>query len=118
LDGEPSSPRNIVDVEEFARDLANFLRALYRVDAAEGPPAGEHNFFRGGRLATYDQEVRGAIAALADGVDATAATAVWRDAFASEWKLPASGYTAMSLQAICWCATVDWLQSSISAPAE
>ena len=88
LDGERATSRNVVEVETFARDLAGFLRALYRIDATEGPPAGEHNFFRGGPVATYDDEVRDAIAALAEGIDAAAAEAVWEDALASAWEGP------------------------------
>ena len=87
LDGEPATPANIVDKEAFARDLADFLRALYRIDATDGPPAGEHNFFRGGPVAIYDHEVRDAIATLADRIDTTLATAVWEAALASKWEM-------------------------------
>src|SRR5687767_4273564 len=47
LPGEAASPENISDIGDLARALAKFLRALYHVDASGGPPAGEHNFFRG-----------------------------------------------------------------------
>ena len=89
LDGEPSTPGNIVGVEEFARELANFLSALYRIDAAGGPAAGPHNFFRGGPVSTYDHEVRHAISALVDRIDTATARAVWKSALASEWEMPA-----------------------------
>src|SRR4030095_11683989 len=58
LDGKPSTFENIIGMERFAHDLAYFLDALHRIDATEGPAAGEHNFFRGGPVATYDREVR------------------------------------------------------------
>ncbi len=32
------------DAVRFAEDLAGFLRALWAVDPASGPPAGEHSF--------------------------------------------------------------------------
>jgi aminoglycoside phosphotransferase (APT) family kinase protein len=51
-EGEPLSSASGVDPERLARNLAGFLRALYRIEAREGPLAGEH-FFRGGPVATY-----------------------------------------------------------------
>jgi aminoglycoside phosphotransferase (APT) family kinase protein len=88
LDGEPSTPGNIVGMETFAQDLANFLRALYRIDATQGPAAGEHNFFRGGPIATYDSQVRGAVSALGDRLDTVAAIGAWEAALASQWERP------------------------------
>jgi aminoglycoside phosphotransferase (APT) family kinase protein len=87
LDGEPSTPGNIAG-ESFAQDLANFLHALYRIDATDGPAAGEHNFFRGGPVATYDREVRDAVSVLKGGLDMVTAVAVWEAALASQWELP------------------------------
>jgi aminoglycoside phosphotransferase (APT) family kinase protein len=40
----------------LAADLADFLAALYAIDSTDGPVAGEHNFFRGGPLTTYDRD--------------------------------------------------------------
>ena len=80
LDGAPSSPSNVVDLNEFARDLARFLRVLQSVDARGGPAPGEHNFFRGGPVASYDQETRAAIVALSDQIDVSAATRIWESA--------------------------------------
>ena len=68
--------------------MAGFLRAVQRIDAKDGPPAGEHTFFRGAPVAVYDQETREAIAALADSSDATAATAIWEEALTSTWSGP------------------------------
>jgi aminoglycoside phosphotransferase (APT) family kinase protein len=88
LDGEPSTSGNIVGVERFAQDLANFLHALYLIDATEGPAAGEHNFFRGGPVATYDREVRNAVSALGGRLDTVTVIAVWDAALASRWEMP------------------------------
>ena len=44
-----------------ARGVADFLIALHQIDAADGPPSGAHNFFRGGPLAVYDDETREAL---------------------------------------------------------
>jgi aminoglycoside phosphotransferase (APT) family kinase protein len=88
LDGEASTPENIVNVEAFAKDVAGFLRALYHVDATEGPLPGKHNFFRGGPVGTYDREVRDSIAALTGRIDAALARAIWETALASTWDAP------------------------------
>lgn len=86
LDGEPATIERIADLPEFARSLAEFLTALQSVDARGGPPAGQHNFFRGGSLAVYDAETRAALSALAGRIDTAAAKAVWEAALASEWR--------------------------------
>jgi aminoglycoside phosphotransferase (APT) family kinase protein len=85
LDGDPATPENVVDSGRFALDLADFLAALYRIDAAGGPPAGEHSFFRGGPLAVYDEETRDAISALRGDIDAVAASETWEAALAATW---------------------------------
>lgn len=77
LEGEPAGSHPPDDRAAFARDVASFLGGLYAVDASEGPPAGEHNFWRGGPLSHYDRETRAAIADLGDEIDPDAATAVW-----------------------------------------
>ena len=86
LPGEPARVERVDDLELFAHDLAAFLAALYEIDAASGPPAGQHSFFRGGPLATYDAETRASIAVLADRIDTSAATQVWEAALATEWQ--------------------------------
>jgi aminoglycoside phosphotransferase (APT) family kinase protein len=88
LEGQPATVARPSSLEEFARDLAEFLRALHRIDAQDGPVAGEHNFHRGGPLAVYDQETREAIAALSGSIDAGAATALWQTALESTWERP------------------------------
>lgn len=88
LDGESALAALVEDKTRFAEDLAGFLRALQTVDAADGPAAGLHNFFRGGSLAVYDAETREAIAALAGEIDARAALALWEQALASSWTGP------------------------------
>jgi hypothetical protein len=76
LDGENASIERIDDVSEFATTLAEFLNMLRQIDPTDGPPAGPHNFFRGGPLKTYDAETRQAIEALGGRIDGDAATAV------------------------------------------
>jgi aminoglycoside phosphotransferase (APT) family kinase protein len=85
LDGEPAATGRIADLTRFATDVAGFLNALYRIDATGGPPAGPHNFWRGGPLAVYDAETRRAIAALDGRIDAALATEAWDTALATTW---------------------------------
>ncbi len=86
IEGETAAAARITDLRAFAVSLAGFLSALQAIDARDGPPAGTHNFFRGGPLATYDAETRGAIAELADEIDTTLATEVWETALSSSWQ--------------------------------
>jgi aminoglycoside phosphotransferase (APT) family kinase protein len=88
LSGETAAVAPIADLRRFAIALAEFLLALQRIDAADGPLAGSHSFWRGGPLETYDAETRQAIAALGERIDATTATAVWEAALAAAWRGP------------------------------
>jgi aminoglycoside phosphotransferase (APT) family kinase protein len=88
LKGEAASVERIGAMDEFASALAGFLRAMYRIDPAGGPPPGRHNFFRGGPLTVYDGETRRAITALGGRIDAGAAMAAWEAALAATWHGP------------------------------
>jgi aminoglycoside phosphotransferase (APT) family kinase protein len=85
LDGEPASKSPIGDLSGFATTLAGFLGALGRADATGGPAPGEHNFYRGGPLATYEEETFTAIDALGDEVPGDDVKWVWADAMATSW---------------------------------
>ena len=86
LDGEPASIARIRDLSDFATTLARFLKALSRVDATKGPAPGQHNFFRGGPLGTYEEETIAAIDALADEIPVEDVKRLWADANASCWE--------------------------------
>ncbi len=88
LEGETASAAAIADLPHFAEDLVAFLLALQQIEAAEGPAAGAHSFWRGGPLATYAAETRQAIAALGHRIDGAGATRVWEGALAAEWRGP------------------------------
>ncbi|TDJ23406.1 MAG: aminoglycoside phosphotransferase family protein [Gammaproteobacteria bacterium] len=88
LEGENATIKSIADLQQFATALAQFLAALQRIDPADGPPPGQHNFFRGGPLTTYDSETRDAIATLRGRIDADAVTAVWEAALRATWHGP------------------------------
>ena len=61
LKGETVNNENIVDQNEFAKDLGGFLAEFQSIDASRGPIAGIHNFYRGGDLAVYDEQSINAI---------------------------------------------------------
>jgi aminoglycoside phosphotransferase (APT) family kinase protein len=84
--GEPASAGQVADPAGFARGLAGFLGALQAIDTSGGPPAGRHNFFRGGPLAQWDEQTRQLIRLAAGDIDARAATSVWETALASRWE--------------------------------
>jgi aminoglycoside phosphotransferase (APT) family kinase protein len=85
LEGETADAGRIEDPVEFAATLAGFLNALYRVEPSGGPEPGPHNFFRGGPLATYDEDTRQAIDRLGDQIPTDRVTEVWEAALAAHW---------------------------------
>ncbi len=86
LPGQTADPGRIEDMSHFAVSVAEFILALQRCDAAGGPPAGEHSWYRGASPAHYDQETRRYLAALTGRVDTARAAAVWQAALADEWR--------------------------------
>ena len=89
LPGENATVARIEDDVQLAEDLGELIAALRRIDAADGPPPGEHNFFRGVALAARDETMQAGIAALAGKLDIDAVTAAWEDALAApEWRHP------------------------------
>ncbi|MCJ7737906.1 MAG: aminoglycoside phosphotransferase family protein, partial [Anaerolineae bacterium] len=85
IEGEDAAIERIADLPQFATTLAQFLVALQRIDPAGGPPAGRHNFYRGGLLTVYDAETRRASVALDGKIDTDLATAVWETALRAAW---------------------------------
>ncbi|MBC7528488.1 MAG: aminoglycoside phosphotransferase family protein [Chthonomonadaceae bacterium] len=88
LEGENATLERIADLSQFATDLAQFLVSLQRIDPADGPLYGGHNFFRGGPVATYDAETLRSIQILEDHIDTDAATTVWESALNATWQRP------------------------------
>jgi aminoglycoside phosphotransferase (APT) family kinase protein len=85
LEGHLAAQARIADPGGFAATLAGFLNALGRVDAGGGPEPGQHNFFRGGPLATYAQETHDAIAALGEEIPRGEVERAWAGAMATSW---------------------------------
>lgn len=86
IDGKTASLDHITDLKQFARSLAQFLIALESIDATDGPPAGPHNFYRGGPLTIYDTQTREAINLLKNKIDTQKASNLWDIALSSEWQ--------------------------------
>jgi aminoglycoside phosphotransferase (APT) family kinase protein len=86
IEGVPVTEEVVGDLPRLAADLAGFLAALYQIDPAGGPPPGPHNFFRGGPLAVYDDEVQEALAALDGHIDTFLAAQVWQAALEATWR--------------------------------
>ncbi|AVH61647.1 MULTISPECIES: aminoglycoside phosphotransferase family protein [Streptomyces] len=84
LDGELPVAGRLTDAGALAADLAGFVSAMRQVDLPGGPPA-----YRGGPLATVDDETRSATAELHGIIDTSAATAAWEAALAAPpWSGP------------------------------
>jgi len=85
IEGDAATQAGVNDHSRFAQGIGSFLAAMHRIDSLDGPTPGPGNFFRGGRLATYDGEARQGIRALEDKIDASAALRAWEGALATEW---------------------------------
>jgi aminoglycoside phosphotransferase (APT) family kinase protein len=84
LDGENPAVGQLVDPGRLARELAEFVDALRRIDPADGPRAG-----RSGPLAPRDTATRDAIKSLHGMLDAQAVSAAWDAALqVPEWDGP------------------------------
>jgi aminoglycoside phosphotransferase (APT) family kinase protein len=89
VQGETATLDRISDLGQAAVDVAEFIDALHRVDASDGPLPGPDNSHRGVPLALRDRGTRAAIDWLRDDLDAAAVTAAWEAALAApEWDAP------------------------------
>lgn len=86
IPGESAAASPAVDRIALAADLADWLLALHRVPVADAPPAGPHNFFRGGDLSVYDSETQACLTRAAGRYDRASAAALWQAALSSRWQ--------------------------------
>lgn len=82
LPGAHATVERVASMPEFARELGEFLTALYAAPTAGGPQPGQHNFHRGASPEKYDAQTREAVAYLAGQIDAATATEVWEASLA------------------------------------
>lgn len=94
IDGQPYADEVVGDEHQAARELAQFVAELRRIDPAGAP--------RGGRepLRELDADTRVAIASARDVIDSDAATAAWRQA----------------LEAPAWAGTPVWIHADLLRP--
>ena len=88
LDGTTASVERINDLSAFATSVAEFILALQRIDATDGPQAGAHSFYRGAPPVHYDDETRRSLTALNGRIDTEKASAVWDAALEAAWHGP------------------------------
>ncbi|GHB40540.1 aminoglycoside phosphotransferase [Pseudovibrio japonicus] len=123
IDGEPASYSSIRDLNQFARDVAAYLQALWSADVTGAPLAGKHSFHRGGGLIIYDDETRFCLSGLTDEIDAAAALLIWEQALQSKWNQPArwvhgdvsAGNLLVKNGALC--AAIDFGLCAVGDPA-
>lgn len=68
MDGNTVTQNN-VELNQFARDLADFLKELQSIEASGGPRGAAHNFYRGSDLSVYNQETLDAVQLLSSKID-------------------------------------------------
>lgn len=125
LEGTPARPDRIASLEHFSADLAAFLRSLQAATPDGGPAPGPETFHRGNSLATYDQQTRQAIDAIAPqlGRRAASALAAWECALASKPPIrPVWVHGDISVGNLLvsngqLCGVIDFGQSCVGDPA-
>lgn len=123
IEGESGLTGYIADRSQLAVTLAQFLAALQRIDATNDPIAGQHSFFRGAPLTTYDAETRETLTLLEGEIDTNMALSVWEAALAAPWHGPpvwfhgdvAAGNLLVKDGALC--AVIDFGCSGVGDPA-
>lgn len=88
LPGEVAALGRVDDLSRLAVSLAEFLKALQRIDPTGGPLPGPQNSYRGGPLQVYDAETRSALSALKGQINTNRAAAVWETALKASWAGP------------------------------
>lgn len=84
LEGENAFVKQMVNFDQAAIDLAEFLIALQKIDATDGPPTR-----RGKPLAAQDEATRTAIKSLYGSVDTKKITMLWEESLqAPVWNKP------------------------------
>lgn len=85
LPGRTVAEAEAAKQQGIAGDLAHFLNALRDTPTKDAPVPGQHNFYRGGDLRIYDQEVRHCLAQLGQDVRTGAILRIWDRACHSFW---------------------------------
>lgn len=86
LEGETVTTTHNIDLNMLAKDLGTFLKALYTINSTGGPAAGSHNFYRGGHLHVYNDQVQQALVILENKIDTSKARMIWESAVTTTWE--------------------------------
>lgn len=123
IEGETVSFERVENLNQLAQDLGEFLTEFQRIDSTGGPVAGSHNFYRGGDLSAYDEEMCQAISKIENKNDQKIAKQLWIDALSSQWEgKPVWVHGDLSVGNILvrkgkLCAVIDFGQLAIGDPA-
>lgn len=123
IKGETASHDRVNDMNQFAIQLSQFLNEFQQIDSTGGPIAGAHNFYRGGSLLAYDEEMSKAIPLIQDAKDKRIAEQLWKEAVSSVWQgkpVWVHGDIAVGNLLVkhgALCAVIDFGQLAIGDPA-
>jgi len=87
IEGEDlnETTHQMLDKNELAGCVGQFLKDLQRQDASGGPVPSQKNFFRGGSLRHYDVDTRLYIESLTDVIPSRIALSIWNQALTTSW---------------------------------
>jgi len=87
INGDSANVLSVYDLDfnNIALNLARFLQELHQINSIDGPVAGACNFYRGGSLAIYNEEVLSAIDKLKENIEVDKVTKIWQKAMSSAW---------------------------------
>lgn len=86
IKGETAAAGYIDNMQEFAKDLVNFIMALQHIDITDGPLPSPRSFAHQYGLTTYNHETKQALTTLNAQVDVTAAMAIWEAGLQTQWQ--------------------------------
>ena len=72
-------------LEQLAFDLGKFLKELQSIKSVDGPPPGQHNWWRGDHPSVYDKGTREQIAKLSSLIEEDKALNLWERACKTKW---------------------------------
>lgn len=72
--------------EQLAVDISLFLKSLQGIKDIDGPPPGQHNWWRGAHISVYDKGAREQISILENIIDSDKALCLWEKACNTHWK--------------------------------
>lgn len=85
IEGDVLGSGNLVDKMEVAEGLAKFLKELHSIDTNGGPLAGKQNFYRGGALDVYNEEVIDSMEKIGNIIDREKVMNIWKEGLESSW---------------------------------